>query len=166
MKNENGITLISLVVIVVIIIILSSIAIGYGTRSLDTVELQNFNYELQQVQGKVDIIHEKIKSGNEEYLTIGKNMTEEASSKARETLKKIRGIDYENIDLSSENIENYYSKEEVTSYRYFTEEDLKNELDITSNPGDMIINFETREAISVDGFEYEGKLYYCLKDMN
>lgn len=47
-----------------------------------------------------------------------------------------------------------------TTYRYFTEEDLEEELDITSNPGDVIINFLTKEVISVNGIRYEGNIYY------
>ncbi|MCI9365459.1 MAG: hypothetical protein HFJ54_02320 [Clostridia bacterium] len=47
-----------------------------------------------------------------------------------------------------------------TTYRYFTEEDLEKDLDITSKPGDVIINFTTKEVISVNGFKYEGKIYY------
>lgn len=161
MKNEKGITLISLVVMVVLMTILAAVAINYGFGSIETVKLQNFNYELQQIQGKVDTIYEKIKLGETDYITLGSNITD--STKAMETLKKVKNINYSSI--SEEEKETYYYNDDYTTYRYLSENQIKENLDISSKPGDMILNFLTREVISVDGFEYEGETYYTLDDM-
>lgn len=167
MKNEKGITLIVLIVTILLMVIIAGIAVSYGTSSLESVRFQNFSFELQQIQGKVDTIYEKIKLANEEekanYITLGENVTE--SSEAVETLKTVKRINYSNSNMSSSDREKYYYEDGVTYYRYLSEEDLKNELDITSNPGDVIINFQTREVISVNGFEFEGKVYYRLSDI-
>lgn len=161
MKKENGITLIVLITTVILMIILAAVAINTGSDSIEAVKLQNFNYELQQVQGKVDTIYEKIKLGNEEYKTLGSNITE--SNEAVQVLKTVKNLDYTN--LSEEERDNYYYDDTNTKYRYLSENQVKSNLNISSNPGDMIINFETREVISVDGYEYKSQIYYSLDQM-
>lgn len=157
MKEDKGITLIALISMVILITILVSVTINYGYGVVETAKLQNFNYELQQIQGKVDTIYEKIKLGENDYLTLGKNITE--SAEAVKTLKEIKGIDYSTVSGDE-----YYIDDD-TLYRYFTENDIKDTFEITSNPGDFIINFQTREVISVDGFKYEEVTYYTLNEM-
>ena len=127
-------------------------------NSLNAAKFQNFSYELQQIQGKVDSIYEKIKLGDESYIILGNEITD--SEKAMNTLNMVKGINYLNI-LDSQR-DQYYYQENFSYYRYLTEDNLENIFDITSNPGDVIINFTTREVISVDGFEYEGEniLYF------
>lgn len=158
MKQEQGITLITLIITVVILVILSAVAFATGNDSIEVTKLQNFNYELQQVQGKVDAIHEKIKNGDTSYITLGSNIT--TSTEAMRTLKNVAKIDYESI----EDGEDYFYNETNTTYRYLTQSQLRELLDISSNPGEMIINFITREVINVDGFEYKGTTYYRLND--
>lgn len=63
MRNEKGITLITLIVTILLMIILASVAIQSGGGSVKEVEFQNFSYELQQIQGRVDTIHEKMVTG-------------------------------------------------------------------------------------------------------
>lgn len=165
MTNDKGITLIALVITVVIMVILAAVTIDYGMDSYDIVKLQNFKYELEQIQGKVDIIYEKIKLASEEeqanYITIGNNITQLQT--AVNTLNEILEIDYSN--MTEEEKEEYYYQDVYTTYRYLSESDIQEKLDISSNPGDMIINFLTREVISVNGFEYEGTTYYRLNDL-
>lgn len=162
LKNEKGITLLILVITILLMIILAGATINYGVNSLNTVKLQNFSYELQQIQGKVDSIYEKIKLGDESYIILGNEITD--SEKAMNTLNMVKGINYLNI-LDSQR-DQYYYQENFSYYRYLTERELENLFDITSNPGDVIINFTTREVISVDGFEYEGRTYYTLSELN
>ena len=159
--NNKGITLISLVTTVFIMIILTAVAVNIGYNSIESVKLQNFNYDLQQVQGKVDVIYEKIKLGDESYITLGSNITE--SSEAINTLKTVKNIDYGNLTEEEEEI--YYINDDTT-YRYLTERQIQQLFEISSNPGDMIINFQTTEVISVYGFEYKGQTYYRLSDFN
>lgn len=161
MRSEKGITMIVLIITVLLMAILATVMINSGGNSLETVKLQNFNYEMQQVQGKVDALYEKIKLGNEEYIILGNQITD--SQEAMDTLKNVKGINYSGI-LDSQR-EEYYYQDNFTYYRYLTQNDLKNLFDITSEPGDMIINFKTREVISVKGFVYEGRTYHTLNDM-
>lgn len=162
MKNEKGITLIVLIITIVLMIIIAGTAISYGGDSLKAVKLQNFRYELEQVQGKVDTIFEKIKLGSEEYILLGNEITE--SEEAMNTLTIAKDINYSNI-LDTER-DKYYYQDNFSYYRYLTQSDIQEIFNITSKPGDMIINFKTREVISVEGFEYDGRTYYTLDELN
>ena len=162
MKNEKGITMIVLIITAAIMTILATAIVYTGNDSIQGVKLKNFNYELQQVQGKVDTIYEKIQLGQDEYKVLGSNITE--SNKAMQTLITTKGIDYQNI--AEENRDKYYYNATTTKYRYLNGNEAKEKLDISSSPGDLIINFETREVISVDGYEYKGKTIYTAESMN
>jgi len=166
MKNEHGITMITLIITIVLMMILAGVIIKYGTGSYDVVNYQNFQYELMQVQGKVDVIYEKIKLGTEEekaeYITLGNDITEYEN--AITTLYELTGIDYDNI--TQEERGDYYYQDTYTIYRYLSENEVKETFNLSSSPGDMIINFLTREVISVHGFEYEDTIYYRLSDFN
>ncbi len=162
LRNEKGITILILTITIILMVILAGATINYGVNSLNAAKFQNFSYELQQIQGKVDSIYEKIKLGDESYIILGNEITD--SEKAMNTLNMVKGINYLNI-LDSQR-DQYYYQENFSYYRYLTEDNLENIFDITSNPGDVIINFTTREVISVDGFEYEGRTYYTLSELN
>ena len=163
MKNERGITIVALGAMIIILAILLAITINYGVNSYDAAKLQNFSYELQQVQGKVDAIHEKILLDEWEYLEMGNNIT--ASEDAMNTFYNVKNVDYNNISEEEWNKYYYDNYENLTKYRYIPEETLRKELNISSEPGDMIINFETREVISVKGFKYKNYTFYTLEQM-
>ena len=162
LRNEKGITILILTITIILMVILAGATINYGVNSLNAAKFQNFSYELQQIQGKVDSIYEKIKLGDESYIILGNEIKKK--KKAMNTLNMVKGINYLNI-LDSQR-DQYYYQENFSYYRYLTEDNLENIFDITSNPGDVIINFTTREVISVDGFEYEGRTYYTLSELN
>ncbi len=147
MKNENGITLITLVVTLVIMIILAVIGTAYGTSTIDAMKFQNFSYQLEQIQGKVDTIHEKINLGDESYKQMGENAT--FSSKATSLLTKL-GV----------------SSSEISDYRYFTSKDLEEDLGILNLDQEILINFKTKDVVSIDGFEYKGTMYHRLYNHN
>lgn len=167
-KNERGITLLVLVITIIIMLILVTVGINYGDSSISQVKIQNFSYELQQVQGRVDTIHEKMKlQKNTDYITlngkvIGEDITE--NTEASTLLKKITGIDYLSGDISKDN-EEYYTLEQETLYRYIPRKKLKDLFDIKNSKRDMIINFKTREVISVQGQVFNEVEYHRLKDI-
>ena len=166
MKSEKGITLIALLLTVLLMIILAGAAITYGGNSAKEVELQNFSYALQQIQGKVDTIYEKMSMDkNSTYTALdGKNMGVSVvlSDEAHKTLKKITGYDYY-ASGSSSNPDLYHNGNGTDAYyRYFSKSDLDRILDIKNSKIDVIINFKTREVISVKGQVREERTYYHL----
>ncbi len=165
LKSEKGITLVILLITVIIMVILASVGITYGTASADEVQLQTFSYELQQIQGRVDVIHEKMNLESEtSYITLngkvlGQNIT--SSSAAVGTLKRVTGKDYN----TTSDGELYLNGGTNTIYRYFSKKALQQQLEIKNAKLDVIINFKTREIISVKPHKYEGKSYYRLEDI-
>lgn len=165
-KKESGITILALVITVVIMLILVSAGIHYGTNSISEVKLQNFSYELQQIQGRVDSISEKMGMENNSFYvvsngqTMGQNIR--ASNEAVDRLYKLKGIDYKNALTSNKDL---YPTVYDSIYRYFTAKDLESQLDIKNAKLDVIINFKTREVISVKGQTHEEKTYYRLEDL-
>ena len=161
MKKETGITMVALIITIILMIILITATVNYGVNSLRTIKFQNFRYELEQVQGKVDTIYEKIKLGETDYFMIGENVTD--NEEAKNVLQMTRGINYSNI-LDSQK-DNYYYQDVYTYYRYLTQYEIQDLLDISSEPGDMLINFKTRDVISVQGFTFDERTYYSLSQM-
>ena len=166
LKKESGITLFVLIITVVVILILVSAGINYGTNSIGEVKLQNFSYELQQIQGRVDSISEKMSMQENSFYvvvngeTMGQNIR--ASNEAVDRLYKKRGIDYRNALTTDKDL---YPTVYDSIYRYFTAEDLEKQLDIKNAKQDVIINFKTREVISVKGQTHEERTYYMLEDI-
>ncbi len=66
--------------------------------------------------------------------------------------------------MSQAQREQYYQGSNTT-YRYFSEEEVKSTFNISSNPGAVIINFKTRDVISVNGFKFDGRTFYTLNDL-
>ena len=142
MKNEKGITLMSLVITIVIMSILAVVGVNYGTSTIKAMQYQNFNYQLEQIQGRVDVIHEKINSGDNSYQTMGESAT--VSSNANSVLTS--------LGLKS------------SDYRYFTPQNLEKFLDISNVEQEVAINFKTKDVVSINGFLYEGKIHHRLND--
>lgn len=165
LKNERGITIIALVVTVIVLVVLVSTGIKYGSYSLQEAKLKNYTYVMQQIQGRVDSVYEKMRMEAEpSYIRLnGEIMGVNISGvpDARTTLVDVKGIDY---DGTNQNDKNLYPVDGLTIYRYFSREDLSKQLDIKDPQLDVIINFKTREVISVQGFKYEQYTYYTLKE--
>lgn len=145
MRNEKGITLISLVIIIIVMLIIAGIVTYSGTETIYKSKKVAFISEMEIIQGKVNTIYEKRKL-NQEDKEYYNNLGQEISVIETNKINTILG------DSSSD------------GFRYFSKDNLK-ELDIQNINQDVIINFDTREVISIDGIEIEGIIYYKLKDI-
>ena len=183
MKNEKGITLLTLVITVMIMGILIYVGVSQGNMSYTEVKLQNFSYQLQQIQGQVDVIHEKMAmEATPNYIKytitsgygqqeLGIDMRSSSASEANARLveeKRAADYDYRNASINKENPDLFYKESSsyyYSCYRYFPKSLLKSQLDIKNPEQDVIINFKTREVISIQGIS-DGKItYYTLESM-
>lgn len=166
MKNQKGITLVVLVITIIIMLILIATGITYGSHSIAEVKLQNFSYELQQIQGRVEHIYQKMTmEENPNYATLNGNelgVNMGYSDEAMDILKEIRGIDYRDITIQSD--PEFYAGTNLSTYRYFSKKELEKTLDIKNAKHNVIINFKTREVISVDGVVCDEIEYHRLQD--
>ncbi len=146
MKKENGITLIALVITIVVLLILTGITYTAGGGLYEYSKVKVFLSELKVVQSQVNIVSEKIKLGNTEYLTYGRKLTTE------EQKKYINGP-LQNVGDS------------LSNYQYFTSIELE-KINARKVKQDILINFETRDVVSVNGIEINNAIYYRQSDFN
>lgn len=141
--NNEGVTLISLIVIIVILFIISGIAISSGIETADSIKITKFNKELQLIQGKVDVIYEQLKSGEKQEADLG-------------------GESYTNnqsVMDSTFNALNIYASIRG-NYKYYTSATLKTVLGLEDISQSVLINWETRDVISAQGIKIDGEMYY------
>lgn len=138
-KDNKGITLVALIMTIIIMLILTSVTVYTGLNTYKFSKVNAFVTEMQLIQSKVDEI--KNTKTIDELLQLG---TEVNSSNA--------------INEAFSN--NEISSNDASTYRYFTKEMLLEVFDIEDAYDDIMINFTTREVVSVRGIEYEGNQYY------
>ena len=156
MKKQNGITLVLLIIIIAVLLILASVSVKFGTESMDVTRLKGFYLELEIVQKRVDEIFVK----NETYSVKNEDGTE------TKVEMKNAGVDL--TDEQKNSLQSILQAEEinidVSTFRYFTIEDINNILDITDINYDLFINFEKRIIVAEQGIEIAGKRYHVLKN--
>lgn len=140
-KDNNGITLVSLIIAIILMAILVTVGTYSGINTYKSAKVTKFVAQMQLVQGKVD----ELTQANEEEK-LGENVNQEQ--------KSIIDKAYANNEIKDN------SEEYKQSYKYFSKENLKNQLDIEDIEDEILINFETREILSLNGVEYNGKTYY------
>ena len=143
LKNNKGITLVALIITVILMLILVSVATYSGINTYKNTEVTKFVAQMQLIQTKVD---ELVEENNIE--NIGEEITTD------ETKKNIISLAYSNGEVQ-DNTDEYKNK-----FKYISRENLELQLDIADIDNDILVNFETREVISVNGVEYDGKKYY------
>lgn len=140
MSGVRGITLISLIITVILLAMLSGTTIYVGTDVIESVKVKAFVTEMQVIQAKVNIIHEEMKNGNVEYKNLG-----------------------EQIDILSDDLKQRINiamqGEAVEGFKYFNSSDLE-KLNITNLKQEVVINFTTRDVISINGVKKDGKMHY------
>lgn len=143
LKNNKGITLVALIITVILMLILVSVATYSGINTYNNTEVTKFVAQMQLIQTKIDGLVEENNIEN-----IGEEITTD------ETKKNIIDLAYTNGEIQS-NTDEYKNK-----FKYISRENLELQLDIADIEDDVLVNFETREVISISGVEYGGKKYY------
>lgn len=141
-KDNKGITLITLIITIILMSILVSVATYSGINTYKSMQVTKFVAQMQLIQAKVDNI--KNEKTIDELMLLG-----------------------DSVDSSEQmsSINSAFSNNEVTSddtslYRYFTKSKLLELFDIEEAYDDVMINFTTREVVSLNGVEYKGTKYY------
>lgn len=142
-KDNKGITLVSLIITIIIMSILVSVVTYSGIDTYRNAKITNFVAQMQLIQTKVDELVES------------------------KTIEEINTLGLQEITTEEQNnvISKAYSNEEITSntireYKVFTSNDILNIFEIEDIESDIMVNFTTREVVSVNGIEYDGTTYY------
>ena len=143
--NKNGITVISLIITIVIMLILAVVTINVGTGEIEESRRVSFVTYMQTIQTKVDLIAEY-----EDYSNYG----EELSDNNKQLLQDILNSETEEFLTT---IESKYLKDFV---RYFDSSHIASDLEVENIDDEIVVDFNTREVISLNGIEYEDQMYY------
>lgn len=139
--NQKGITLIALMLTVIIMIILASVTVYVGTGNIGNSKMVNFVSYMQTIQKKVDFIAEY-----ENYSNYG----EELTNNNKDLLQNI---------LNSPN-ESFLTTLDSTYLKYFDSSHIASDLELENVDDEIVVDFATREVISLNGVKYENKMYY------
>ncbi|MDO5556134.1 MAG: hypothetical protein Q4G09_05830 [Clostridia bacterium] len=140
-KDNKGITLIALIITVIVISILAAISITAGSNTYNNAKMTKFVTQMQLIQTKVD---ELVKEKTLEELN---SLGEEAPSNKQNIL-----------DTACPNQE--IGSNQLSDFRYFTSENLHQIFEIEDAKDEVLINFSTREVVSVTGVRYNNTRYY------
>lgn len=142
MKDNKGITLVALIITVIMMLILASVAVYTGVDTYKQARVMEYVQEMQLIQSKVDEIVGT--STKEELLNLG------AEVASNEQINAITSA-YANGEIASN---------DRTKYRYLSKNDLNNIFSLDDASVDVMINFETREIVSVNSIKYNNITYY------
>lgn len=148
MKDETGITLITLVVSVLVIAILVVITWDYGGALIKRADLQTINTNMLMIQAKTKAIGENARFNNDDSKYVGAKIQDIADN---EIIK----------DLIDKGVINT-----TENWRLLQQAQLDSiGLGKLNQERGYIVNYDTDEIVYVKGFEHEGVTYYKLSEM-
>ena len=149
--NNNGITLLALVITIIILLILASITVYSGMGTVRFSKYTSFKTEMKLLQAKVDGFYSLKK---EEFDSNGIEMTQEQ--------REIFNVsEVSNILLSKQKDLETLEKD----FKYYSK-DVLNNLGIEGITGNYFININERIIISSEPFTYDGVNYYMLEQID
>ncbi|MBP3831716.1 MAG: BspA family leucine-rich repeat surface protein [Clostridia bacterium] len=172
MKNNKGITLVSLVITIIVLLILASVFIYSGVNTVRYTKYNKAKSEISVVQTNVNSWYQELKNveNTDEYKALqtedekkqyknnflddkGYGVTTDdpacSQKKLDDTLQGLndKGIEIENFD----------------NYRFLSSKFLENKLGLNASY-DYLANIEDRTVILFGGLEYNGEWYYTMED--
>lgn len=151
--NNKGITLIVLVVTIVILLILSTVGMTAGVSQINNMKLKSFYTKLEIAQEGIEKIVE-----------------------TDETYKDVSGLEVKLVEAGTEPTEEqknliqelstkYNSSYNSANFKFFTAEEVENDLGISGVELDLLIDFQNKIVISPQGVEIDGEKYYMLENI-
>ena len=144
-KHCKGITLISLSITIIVIIIISGIAIDSGVTTIRNSRLTQFNTELKIIHAKVNEIAEENRT-QEELNTLGQTIDQLNSSTQGKITTAMQGAS-------------------IDGFRYFNQANLES-IGVSNIKREVIINFQTREVVDINGVKKDGVYIYRIEGWN
>lgn len=156
MKNNKGITLITLSITIFILLLLSSTLILSTRDTYSVIKLQNFISKMKIIQAKVDEVSENDSYEPPEELKMDEQK-ESFNWEYSRFLKIMAKLKADGVISESEDLNDYYC---------FNPNALKQEFGLKDIDLTVIINFDTRNVISANGITVDGKTYYRQYDID
>ena len=146
-KNNNAITLMSLVITIIILIILAAVGTYSGIQIVNSSKLHAFTAELKIMQTQVNELYDKDSRNEINANTIGKDISTVQTQADKVFTASESGI-----------------TTDITRYRYYDRETIE-DLGIEGVEGEFFVNISKRSVVSYDGLKYDGETYYTLEQL-
>lgn len=171
MKNNKGITLISLISSIILILILASVTIVASTNAYNQMKFEGAKSELEQMQKKVD----EIATDYQTYLKEKSSVTEneythffaDRYGNGSTDVDVFDKMLIKNHESEAKTIIDKYSlSSENNQIFYFSKDDLNKYFDLKGIK-DVVVNFSTRKIYSVEGIkdpDDKTKIYYTSSE--
>lgn len=176
MKENKGITMVTLIITIIVLLIIAGISIGTGNKVIKSSELENVktNMLLIKAKGKEYVENANFKLGTNldkltdedknNRITAAKAELKEGEEITDEDILKNIGITQEDIAKDKANYIYYYKLEKSD----LTDMGLSNVKSGEKN-GWYIIKYDITnvevEVYNTQGFERDGKNYYSLNEL-
>ena len=174
MKNNNGITMITLVITIIILLILAGVSIGTGNNIIKQSNLENIKTNMLLIKVKAK---EYVENAN---FKLGTNFETSADKENRiiSAKEELKGEEIKDISIFNENID--INQDQLTTdnsnYIYYyklTTENLVNiglsNVKSDEKNGWYIIKYDIKnseiEVYNTKGFENKENTYYSLSDL-
>ena len=155
-KNQKGVTMISLVITIIVLVILSTMITHTGISSIRNSRFERFKRELEIVQSNVDSWYEKYIDLTFDEISIGTKIPSEKEEEIKTQLNKMVTLKIDDKSNKTLDISTILNR-----YRYFGKYEFES-LQIDGVENDYIIDVKKRVAIVIGGYEYDEKTYYML----
>lgn len=158
MKNQKGITLISLIITIILIIMLASIGTYTGIESFNNMRVQAFVSKMIALQEKVNVFCDQHTIS--EMNTYGIEYSV-ASTEAQTVLSDVI------VMGEAGQLKSWYSVDNSTSnYRYFDTNAIATVIGLQDFDVGVWINPTTRNIIAIEGVEVDDVKYYRQYDLS
>ena len=155
-KNQKGITLIALVITIIVTIIIASIAVVSGLDTARKARYFESVAELKTMQTEVNLMYQKYKDGDSDYLEKGSAISTSLKTADDESVQELSTAAFNDLEVANEN---------RTKYRYFSSSYLKDEMKIEGIKDDFLVDVQDRDVILLQGIDYNGTIYYSLSQV-
>jgi len=159
MKNQKGITLISLIITIILVIMLASISTYTGIESFNNMRVQAFVSKMIALQEKVNVFCDQhtVKEINDNYGILYSAASTEAQTILNDVIKM--GEDG--------NLKSWYTIDNSTSnYKFFDTNAIATAIGLQDFDVGVWINPATRNIIAIEGVEVDDVKYYRQYDLS
>ena len=153
MKNQKGMSYITLIIILIILAFVIAITIHFVKVIVANNRFETMETDMLQIQGKVKILQQEAIMNDDDGKLQGRKLENYAEV---EEIKKL--IENQSVSTEGDDYKKYYIVDNIDL------ENMKLE-NVRLNEGFFVVNYNTEEIIYSEGIKKDDKVYYKLSDM-
>ena len=167
MKNNKGITLVSLVITIVVLIIISGLTVNLSNDVIKQAKLQDLKTNMLLIQAKAKTLSEEV---NFETANLDENKEEDATKIEEIKAKKLIGTELEACGNAIKTAASEAGVTETTDFYYLSPGNLSQigiNIEVPDDAYYLVrYNFEDVEVVYTKGYIYENITYYKLSELS